>query len=107
LAALLRFGEPASGGAVARRLAETTKALSVYRDRLLNKGTLFVDDNGLLRFTVPGMAAYALRQAGAEQPSIGELVDVSFPPAEGLSTPRPSPSSAPDAVPERSIDFGL
>ncbi|MGC8628366.1 MAG: ATP-binding protein [Acidimicrobiales bacterium] len=71
LAALLRAGEPANGGAVARRLNETTKALSVYRDRLLNKGTLFVDDNGLLRFTVPGMAAYVLRQAGAEQPPIG------------------------------------
>jgi hypothetical protein len=74
LAALLRAGEPASGGAVARRLNETSKALSVYRDRLLNKGTLFIDDNGLLRFTVPGMAGYVLRQAGAEQPSVGELV---------------------------------
>ena len=47
---------------------------SVYRDRLLNKGTLVVDDNGLLRFTVPGMAAYVLRRAGAEQPFVGELV---------------------------------
>jgi hypothetical protein len=31
---------------------------------LLNKGTLFVDDNGLLRFTVAGQATNVLRQAG-------------------------------------------
>jgi hypothetical protein len=88
-----------------RNVIVVISALSVYRDRLLNKGTLFVDDNGLLRFTVPGMAAYVLRQAGAEKPSIGELVDVSFPP-EGLSTPRPSPSPGPTPYPSAASTSG-
>lgn len=63
VAELLTRGEQPNGGAVARHLHETTRALSSYRDRLLNKGTLFATETGVLRFTVPGMASYVLQRA--------------------------------------------
>lgn len=37
--------------------------LSVSRDQLIKKGLLYAPDRGLLAFTVPGMAAYIIRQS--------------------------------------------
>lgn len=56
-----------TGGAVARHLGTTTTVVSQFRDRLLAKGTLLDEgEDRALRFTVPGMAEYVLRQARAE-----------------------------------------
>lgn len=55
-------GEPATAKAVASQLSRTPKQLSSVRDDLLKQGTLTVVD-GTMRFTIPGMSAYALKQA--------------------------------------------
>ncbi len=61
----------ATGDAVPRRdlaeaLGKTSRAISVPRDRLLEKGILESAGHGLLRFTLPGFAAYVRVQTGAE-----------------------------------------
>jgi hypothetical protein len=51
---------------VAEALDKTSRAISVPRDRLLEKGILESAGHGLLRFTLPGFAAYVRVQTGAE-----------------------------------------
>jgi hypothetical protein len=51
---------------VAEALGKTSRALSVPRDRLLEKGIVEASGHGLLRFTLPGFAAYVRAQTGAE-----------------------------------------
>ncbi len=63
LAELTEEGEPPSptGGDVARRLGVVSTRASYLRDRLLKKGTIAADGPSL-RFAVPGMSSYILRQ---------------------------------------------
>ena len=70
-----------AGDAVARRdvaeaLGKTSRAISVPRDRLLEKGILEAPGHGLLRFTLPGFASYVRAQTGSQ--------DVLSPEAFGL-----------------------
>ena len=62
VAELLDRGEPATGGAVAAHLGQTTPQLATCRAHLLAKGTLCATD-GQLGFVIPGMTRYVLRQA--------------------------------------------
>jgi hypothetical protein len=50
---------------VAEALGKTSRAISVPRDRLLEKGILESAGHGLLRFTLPGFASYVRAQTGA------------------------------------------
>jgi hypothetical protein len=52
---------------VAEALGKTSRAISVPRDRLLEKGILESAGHGLLRFTLPGFAAYVRVQTGAAE----------------------------------------
>ena len=51
---------------VAEALGKTSRAISVPRDRLLEKGILEAPGHGLLRFTLPGFASYVRAQTGAD-----------------------------------------
>lgn len=48
--------------AIATTLQTTTQALSVPRQRLINKGLIYAPEHGYVAFTVPGMANYLQRQ---------------------------------------------
>lgn len=57
--------EPAVGRAgVAARMGRTSRAVSMPRDRLLDKGIIESAGHGLLRFTLPGFTGYVLDQSG-------------------------------------------
>lgn len=60
---------------VARRLGKDSRAISVPRDRLIDKGVIEVAGRGLFRFTLPGFAAYVAGQ-----------LDLPTPPIVGLPT---------------------
>jgi hypothetical protein len=63
LRALAEHGdEAAPTAAVAARLGRRQGDVSVHRDQLIRKGLLYAPDRGTIAFTVPGMAAYVLRQ---------------------------------------------
>lgn len=55
-----------TGGDVARRLGVPSTRASYLRDRLLKKGTIAADGSSL-RFAVPGMGDYILRQAPGDR----------------------------------------
>lgn len=57
LADLVRRGQPAGGGDVARAMDHKPQAVTYLRSRLLAKGTIFAEGR-VLRFAVPGMAAW-------------------------------------------------
>ena len=65
IADLLASGHPADGAAVARALGKRTSDVSYLRDRLLRKGTIFAEPDGL-RFAVPGMAAWIRETQGRD-----------------------------------------
>jgi hypothetical protein len=67
VAQLVSVGATVTGAAVASQLGTTTRKLSSYRDRLLTKGTLVINDR-TLRFAVPGMAAYVQRHTNEIDP---------------------------------------
>lgn len=52
----------AGGADVARALGKSTGAVSYLRDRLIRKGTIF-PEGGVLKFAVPGMVDWILREA--------------------------------------------
>ena len=55
--------EPAvARGAVAARMGRTSRAVSMPRDRLLDKGIIESAGHGLLRFTLPGFTDYVRTQ---------------------------------------------
>ena len=68
VAELLTAGRQATGRSVADRLGKTPRAVAVYRDRLLKKGTL-VSDGTALSFAIPGMADYVRRQPPPQLPA--------------------------------------
>ena len=47
---------------LARELGRPTSGLSVAREEVLRKGLVYVPQRGFLRFSVPGMHAFVLRQ---------------------------------------------
>ena len=51
---------------IARRMGRDSRAISVPRDRLLDKGVIEPAGHGHLRFTLPGFADYIRQQAGTE-----------------------------------------
>ena len=55
-------------GDVAERMGVTSNDLSVARRSLLDKGLVETADRGLLRFTVPGFAAFVRAETGAGDP---------------------------------------
>jgi AAA ATPase domain len=56
--------EPAvARAAVAARMGRVSRAVSMPRDRLLDKGIIEPAGHGLLRFTLPGFTQYVLTQA--------------------------------------------
>ena len=58
--------EPAvARSAVAIRMGRTSRAVSMPRDRLLDKGIVEPAGHGLLRFTLPGFTEYVRTQAAA------------------------------------------
>ena len=58
--------EPAvARSAVATRMGRTSRAVSMPRDRLLDKGIVEPAGHGLLRFTLPGFTEYVRTQAAA------------------------------------------
>ena len=59
--------EPAvARAAVAARMGRTSRAVSMPRDRLLDKGVIEPAGHGLLRFTLPGFTDYVRDHAGSE-----------------------------------------
>lgn len=58
---MMRDSPPPAGGDVARRIGLVSTRASYVRDRLLKKGTI-VADGPTLRFAVPGMTDYIIRQ---------------------------------------------
>lgn len=76
MADLSPAGDAAPRRDVAEALGKSSRAISVPRDRLLEKGIIESAGHGLLRFTLPGFAAYVRVQTGAE--------DVLSPQAFGL-----------------------
>jgi hypothetical protein len=55
--------EPAvARSAVATRMGRTSRAVSMPRDRLLDKGIIESAGHGLLRFTLPGFTDYVRTQ---------------------------------------------
>jgi hypothetical protein len=58
--------EPAvARGAVATRMGRTSRAVSMPRDRLLDKGIVEAAGHGLLRFTLPGFTDYVRTQTAS------------------------------------------
>lgn len=53
---------PVATSDVARRLDRSLNALSPVRDQLIRKGLVYPPEHGLIAFTVPGMAAFIMRQ---------------------------------------------
>jgi hypothetical protein len=53
---------PSESGEVARRLEKKASAVGPARAALIAKGLVFAPDNGLVAFTVPGMAGFINRQ---------------------------------------------
>ncbi len=80
MADLSPAGDAVTRRDVAEALGKTSRAISVPRDRLLEKGILEAPGHGLLRFTLPGFASYVRAQTGAE--------DAFAPPAFGLPAAR-------------------
>jgi len=59
--------EPAvTRAAVAARMGRTSRAVSMPRDRLLDKGVIEPAGHGLLRFTLPGFTGYVRSQSAAD-----------------------------------------
>jgi hypothetical protein len=58
LRALAARSPAPTGGDVARELGKTATEVSYLRDRLLKKGTIYVDAAGCLHFITPGMASW-------------------------------------------------
>jgi hypothetical protein len=50
-------------GVVATRLGKNVTSLGPTRAKLINKGLVYAPEHGVVAFTVPGMAAFILRQA--------------------------------------------
>jgi hypothetical protein len=65
MADLSPTGEAVPRRDLAEALGKTSRAISVPRDRLLEKGILESAGHGLLRFTLPGFASYVRAQTGA------------------------------------------
>jgi hypothetical protein len=64
LIAIARLGgEDVKRSMLAEALGSTTQAISVVRQRLLDKGLLDANKHGHLSFTVPGFTEYVLNQA--------------------------------------------
>ncbi|HEV7184717.1 MAG TPA: ATP-binding protein [Leifsonia sp.] len=59
-------GEDVKRAALAEKLESTTQAISVTRQRLLDKGLLDANKHGHLSFTVPGFTEFVLDQADNE-----------------------------------------
>ena len=55
---------PSSTGILAQRLESPPQSLSTVRQGLIDKGIIFAPERGIVAFTVPGMAAFVIRQAG-------------------------------------------
>ena len=67
LVAIARLGgEDVKRALLAQELRSTTQAISVTRQRLLDKGLLDANKHGHLSFTVPGFTAFVLDQADNE-----------------------------------------
>lgn len=67
LVAIARLGgEDVKRGVLAEKLESTTRAISVTRQRLLDKGLLDANKHGHLSFTVPGFSEFVLDQADNE-----------------------------------------
>jgi len=60
--ATLGGSEPVAVADLARELGRPTSGLSVAREEVLRKGLVYVPQRGFLRFSVPGMHAFVLRQ---------------------------------------------
>ena len=70
LAAMAALGDDAvRRGEVAERMGVGTNDLSVARRSLLDKGLIEVVARGMLRFTVPGFAAFVRAESGAVPPA--------------------------------------
>jgi hypothetical protein len=68
LRAMARDGDVGSqSGAVAERLGRKVTALGPVRASLIGKGLVYAPEHGIVAFTVPGMAAFVLRQPEDEQ----------------------------------------
>jgi hypothetical protein len=67
LVAIARLGgEDVKRAVLAQELGSTTQAISVTRQRLLDKGLLYANKHGHLSFTVPGFTAFVVDQADNE-----------------------------------------
>lgn len=54
---------PSASGEVARRLGKTTvQQVGPTRAKLIHKGLAYAPEHGLIAYTVPGMAAFIVRQ---------------------------------------------
>lgn len=58
LRALARVPDVPTGGSVAAELGTSTAQVSYLRDRLIKKGTIYVDGAGVLHFITPGMGEW-------------------------------------------------
>jgi hypothetical protein len=65
VASLLASDQATTGGDVANYLGTSTRKLSSYRARLIEKGNLILDGS-MMRFPVPGMAKYVLDKASED-----------------------------------------
>lgn len=54
---------PAASGDVARRLGKAAQQVGPTRAKLIHKGLVYAPEHGLIAYTVPGMAAFIVRQA--------------------------------------------
>jgi len=51
-----------TSGAIAERLGKTTQSLGPTRAQLIAKGLIYAPEHGVVRFSVPGMAEFIVRQ---------------------------------------------
>ncbi|MGH7921241.1 MAG: ATP-binding protein [Candidatus Dormibacteraceae bacterium] len=93
LADLSAGDTPVTGSDVAATLQRSTYALSQYRDRLLKKGILIAGDHGHLRFALPGMQDFVIRQpAGRTDALLRPSRRRPQARSETLASPPPAPS---------------
>ena len=63
LAAMAVDGDTgSSSGAIADRLTKTAQQIGPTRAQLIGKGLIYAPEHGIVRFSVPGMAAFIARQ---------------------------------------------
>jgi hypothetical protein len=67
MADLSPTGEAVTRRDVADALGKSSRAISMPRDRLLEKGVIEAAGHGMLRFTLPGFAAYVRAQTGSDE----------------------------------------